>query len=66
VFHVASGIFRTIFARDDLVRLFSTEGIGEYWGRVVAGKKAAPFTYVLEAADWKVAFDPNADGDERG
>jgi hypothetical protein len=51
VFHLASRCYREILAREDLVRLFSAEGLGDYWGEIVSGDADPPFLVDLAPED---------------
>lgn len=59
---LASGAYTAVLRQDTLTKRFSTEGQGEYWGKITAGKKKPPFTVQLDEQDW--SFGPGAFHDD--
>ena len=55
---LASGAYTAVLREDTLTKRFSTEGQGDYWGKITAGKKKPPFTVQLDEQDW--SFGPDA------
>jgi hypothetical protein len=53
-YFLAARIYRQVFASQDLMRFFSREQ-GEFWGKVVCGKKPAPFSISVEPDEWKTS-----------
>jgi hypothetical protein len=51
--HIVSASYREIFASDNLIALYSSEGIGDHWDKVVARKRPPPFTVTLEPTVWR-------------
>lgn len=55
---LASGAYTAVLRQDTLTKRFSTEGQGEYWGKVTSGRRKPPFTVQLDEQDW--SFGPDA------
>ena len=58
VYLYAAQAYCEVLADPALVAQFNTEGIGPYWGQVVQGAKAPPFTVALNPQDW--SYDKDA------
>lgn len=58
---LAARSYRAVFQDGDLVTRFGQEGLGEYWGKVVSGKKPAPFVVELRPEDWQPLNDEEID-----
>jgi hypothetical protein len=54
----AARVYSCILASTELLRWFASEELGEYWGRVVSGRKAPPFQVTIRDDEW--LFGPDA------
>jgi hypothetical protein len=59
-YFLASRVYRKVFASQELIRFFSRER-GEFWGKVVCGRKPAPFVISVEPKEWEI--DPGQRGE---
>jgi hypothetical protein len=50
---LAARVYRKLFASQELIRFFSHEQ-SEFWGKVVSGRKPAPFVILIEPKEWEI------------
>jgi hypothetical protein len=56
---LAARTYRTVLRSSELVARFGREGQGDYWGKIVCGRKDPPFQIDLLPTDWQTnSSDP--------
>jgi hypothetical protein len=52
LYFAASRAYRAVLSSPELVARFSKEGLGEYWGKIVSGRRDPPFTIDIADDEW--------------